>query len=272
MFKALNMNDEIISIEQAEPQGNYRCPFCKGEMIVKIGNIKVHHFAHKNKICDDWYSENKGIWHRYMQNLFKKEYQEVVLWKDGDKNSGEFHIADICIPRKDGSNLIIKFQHSPMSYMEFDTRNDFYISDCVMEGHKLNKIIWIFDYRDKQIFLMDKDKNPLNKLNTNYVKALWKRQSSTLLGCNVSDSCNNEYSNIIVVFHVRLKQWDNIRRINEGYDTNGEYHYNSYYIKEFTGETGEAFFVKPTYNFDDWKYFGGKVTKEFDFIKWARNQ
>ena len=70
MFKALNSKHEMIGIGQAERGGEYYCPFCKGKLVLKMGNVKVHHFAHKEKLCDDWYSENKGPWHRKMQSLF----------------------------------------------------------------------------------------------------------------------------------------------------------------------------------------------------------
>ena len=153
MFKAKTSTGEIIDIEKAVRGGEYYCPFCNHKMITKMGNIKVHHFAHdKDECCDKWYSENKGPWHRSMQNLFKKEYQEVVLWKNNDKSSGVFHIADICVPRRDGTKLIVEFQHSPMSSDEFDIRNKFYTKECVEAGGKLNTILWVFDFRDKDIF------------------------------------------------------------------------------------------------------------------------
>ena len=152
MFKAKDINGKIITIDEATRGGEYYCPFCNNQLITKMGNIVVHHFAHKASLCDNWYSENKGKWHRDMQNLFKKEYQEVILWKNNNKSTGEFHIADVCLPLSDGTNLIIEFQHSPMTKEEFFERNRFYTIGCIEDRKKPNTLVWIFDFRNKDMF------------------------------------------------------------------------------------------------------------------------
>lgn len=273
VFKAIDDFGKVVTIENAERGTRYRCPFCHGEMVVRKGNIRVHHFAHKEKLCDDWYSENKGPWHRHMQELFRKEYQEVVLWKDGDKGSGVFHIADICIPRRDGTNLIIEFQHSPMAHEEFFERSVFYSRDCRPKDQTgLNQIVWVFDYLDKQMFFTDAGKNPLETLDVDYVKAVWKRPSQTLVGYGVNDDFYRKHYDIMVVFHVSLRNWVESLRVNEGYDRDAEYHYSERYVKEFVGDAVDSFFVRPKYDFSDWKYFGGPVTREEVFEDWAKRQ
>lgn len=44
---ALDKNENCIGIENAQKGIEYRCPHCKGEMVVKEGSIKVKHYAHK---------------------------------------------------------------------------------------------------------------------------------------------------------------------------------------------------------------------------------
>ncbi|WP_353477833.1 competence protein CoiA family protein [Parasutterella secunda] len=35
------------------------CPKCHTELIAKCGEIRVHHWAHKNKLqCDDWIEDD----------------------------------------------------------------------------------------------------------------------------------------------------------------------------------------------------------------------
>ena len=108
-------------------------------MIAKKGKIKEHHFAHETiKNSDEWYG-NKGDWHIEMQNLFPKEYQEVIL-----KVGNEKHIADICIQKPCGQRLIIEFQASPLSHEEFIKRTKFWYANN-------SEVIWVFNVIDKEI-------------------------------------------------------------------------------------------------------------------------
>lgn len=129
-----------VHISDAESGAHgYSCPFCGGKMIAKKGAVKAHHFAHSADYkCDEWYG-NKGEWHLEMQNLFPKEYQEVILEVGGKK-----HIADICIPKPCGQRLIVEFQDSPMSYDEFTKRTEFWQSNG-------SDVIWVFNIIGKDV-------------------------------------------------------------------------------------------------------------------------
>jgi hypothetical protein len=64
-----------------------------------------------------------------MKNLYLKEYQEVVVEKNGVK-----HRADVKLP--DGT--VVEFQHSPISPIEAMERTNFY-----------GKVMWVFDLTKK---------------------------------------------------------------------------------------------------------------------------
>ncbi|WP_346938154.1 competence protein CoiA family protein [uncultured Clostridium sp.] len=58
MFENINLwfakdeNDEIITIDKINEENKhntYTCPICGGEVIARTGDIKIHHFAHKDK-------------------------------------------------------------------------------------------------------------------------------------------------------------------------------------------------------------------------------
>lgn len=116
------------------------CPICKSELIAKMGDIKIDHWAHKIKRnCDQWW-ENETPWHRSWKNHFPIEWQEVIH-RDED---GEKHIADV----KTDEGWIIEFQHSPIKPEERGTRNKFY-----------KKIIWVVDGLRRE-----RDKPKLNKV------------------------------------------------------------------------------------------------------------
>ena len=132
--KRLHISDAISGSH------GYSCPYCGCAMIAKKGKIKAHHFAHApNATCDPWYS-HKGDWHINMQNLFPKEYQEVILEVNGEK-----HIADVCFTKPNGQKLVIEFQNSPMTYDEFVTRTLFWKANG-------SDMIWVFNLTEKSIY------------------------------------------------------------------------------------------------------------------------
>ena len=56
-------------------------------MIANCGNVKIHHWAHKNKQhCDHWW-ENETKWHRDWKNNFPLEWQEVINISKGDEKN-----------------------------------------------------------------------------------------------------------------------------------------------------------------------------------------
>lgn len=104
----------------ATPKARGICYCCDKEMVAKCGEIKIHHWAHKNlEECDHWW-ENETPWHRQWKDWFPLDWQEVVK---RDANSGEKHIADVYNPIKD---LTIEFQNSPIKGEEIQAREKYY--------------------------------------------------------------------------------------------------------------------------------------------------
>ena len=131
MFIALDKDKNKISINDATMGEEYFCPICFEPLIVRAENsdLVAKHFAHKRgtQCTDDWKYE-MSEWHLAWQNKFPVECREVVM-----ENEGEKHRADVFI-----HNIVIEFQHSPITYEDFTKRNLFYIK-CGYE------IVWIFD-------------------------------------------------------------------------------------------------------------------------------
>ncbi len=61
-----------MHIEDALPGGIYYCPQCGNEMIPKMGDINVHHFAHKIE-CS---CNGEPYLHRIAKIKFKKIYDK----------------------------------------------------------------------------------------------------------------------------------------------------------------------------------------------------
>lgn len=48
------------------------CPECNSKLVAKMGNIKIHHWSHKN-ISDCKYGEGETMWHLEWKNNFIKD-------------------------------------------------------------------------------------------------------------------------------------------------------------------------------------------------------
>lgn len=128
------------------------CPGCKGSVIAKCGNIKVHHWAHqKIENCDKWW-EPMSQWHIDWQSNFPVEWREVII---RCPNSGEFHRADIYTP----NGLTIEFQNSTLPKEEIEKRNAFY-----------GRLIWVVTAErfNEQFLVRTAIPNPNSQLLINY--------------------------------------------------------------------------------------------------------
>ena len=131
MYIAYDENKKRISIENATRPNKYFCPLCGEALIIRAEKslARRKHFAHKSgTVCTEDWSHDMSEWHLTWQEKFPEECREVVVEKDGVK-----HRADVLI-----NNIVIEFQHSPITSEEIAKRNAFYLS-C---GHP---VVWVFD-------------------------------------------------------------------------------------------------------------------------------
>ena len=69
-----------ITAAAAQRGGEFRCPSCGKELILKKGQVVIHHFAHKPPIVCDWargetlaHLEAKRIVHEALTARFARE-------------------------------------------------------------------------------------------------------------------------------------------------------------------------------------------------------
>lgn len=129
---AIDENNVRITAPNAKTAKKYTCPICGDEVILRQGSINIWHFAHKSSECVDTWNYDMSEWHLSMQNRFPEEQREVVI-----SHNGKIHRADIL---KD--DMIIEFQHSPISIDELRDRNLFYRE----AGYK---VAWVFDFSEQ---------------------------------------------------------------------------------------------------------------------------
>jgi hypothetical protein len=142
---AIDKDGKRILAFNAKKNDEYLCPICRGEVILRQGNINITHFAHRSNECtDNWYYD-MSEWHYSMQKRFPENQREVVV-----NYMRQTHRADVL-----HGNQIIEFQHSPISTEELVERNNFYNE----AGYS---VAWVFDVQDQYDFnaitIMDHDK------------------------------------------------------------------------------------------------------------------
>ncbi len=134
MFVALDADNNRVYADTVGKGTSCFCPACNEPLRLRKGSKIRPHFAHlPNTEC--YYGidkDYKSEWHIRMQDYFPRENQEVRF---EDENTGERHIADVYLP---AANMVLEFQHSPISEEEFMSRTLFHINHD-------RRIVWLFD-------------------------------------------------------------------------------------------------------------------------------
>lgn len=180
MQYAKDENGNRTNIENTDSEKKYYCPVCGERMMMRFGNIRIHHFAHwRDRECLDKWHYDMSEWHKGWQDEFPEETREVVV-----KQNDEIHRADVLV-----GNRVIEFQHSPISNAEFMERTTFYIS----AGYD---VYWLFDMQDQ--FWSGK----LAYKGDSEDKLVWKHQWHTFDGLNLKDK------HVKLFFQIAEKQED----------------------------------------------------------------
>ena len=246
MFFAVDENGVRTYIDDADANRKYFCPACNAQLVQKRGNIVTHHFAHKsNGICDLWYSGKMSAWHKKMQNLFPRIWQEVLVYND----LGEYHIADVVF-KKNSIPYVIEFQHSSISSTDFISHTGFYMS----QGYR---VIWIFDfcnvYPSKQLYYIKED-------DSNEIHVFWpgKGRLRFLDRVDISPYVNNLY----IFFYVSS---------GKGYSKIDDYYGHTLwnYIDPFNRET--LFIKLDLYSFETTRDFYALPYSDEEFQRVLKN-
>lgn len=236
MFSALDINNNLVDIDRAikEPLNKYFCTSCKREVIMKNGNVRISHFAHKNKCdCDD-YNNDISEWHRNWQKKFPIKNREVVL--KINENDPFIENFNKTVRRADVLcyGYVIEFQNSPISSEEFNDRNYFYT-------RLGKKVVWIFnmvdEYDNEKITHIQEWENNFD----NGGKYKWKYASKTFINYDSYDKdvilifqfsdVSNEEEDREQCYFERVVWAINSR--NDEY-TNFKHFCTSYYPRNFT--------------------------------------
>lgn len=104
----------------------YVCPCCGGDLILKAGEVKAAHFAHREgSDCDD-FTHDMSDWHKWWQSQFPVQCREAPF-----ESNGERHRADVAIDTVD-------FEKG-----EYTDGGDILVRGGV--AYPLERIVWCID-------------------------------------------------------------------------------------------------------------------------------
>lgn len=129
------------------------CPVCGAELVARKGKFRAAHWWHVNgKRCDSWY-QPKGPWHRYWQNMFPEDWQEVVMEKMEDGQLVR-HIADI----KTKGGIVVEVQYSPIAIESIEEREHFYEKMLwIVNMRRVESDLWLETYIKRSEHLIEKN-------------------------------------------------------------------------------------------------------------------
>lgn len=110
-------------------------------LIAKRGNVRKHHFCHRNKEGDTSCSTGTGTWHLWHQNRINETNIELRFQKDILKIADGVNIID-------NKLHIIEFQKSKMDRKEMRLREKFYTRRDLFSDYNVpdctSILIWVF--------------------------------------------------------------------------------------------------------------------------------
>lgn len=135
MFYAKSDTGERVSAERAvaeEIRNGLSCPVCDFPVVLRNGTQRICHFAHRKGADCDSFTADMSEWHLDWQKRFPEECREIVLEGENELGQIEKHRADVLY-----HDVVVEFQHSPISEIEFWQRNYFYT-------RKAKHLLWVF--------------------------------------------------------------------------------------------------------------------------------
>lgn len=154
MLTAVSDKGEKVIGWKAEKAGSYYCPGCEEKLILRQGELKVHHFAHiAESVCG--YVTNETEKHLLMKQSLYNQFINSNLYKNVELEYRlEDRIADIYLVNSQDKRIAVECQVSNLDIIEFRKKIAYY-------SYKGIYSIWIFSAN------AELDKRFIKLINTN---------------------------------------------------------------------------------------------------------
>lgn len=151
-------------LQRLKKQQSFFCPQCKEQLLLKAGQIKIPHFAHrKNSECDSLFSEGESAVHLLGKQHLFQQFSNLRLSPVLEPYLPQLQQRpDLLITYKD-RQYAIEFQCSPIAHASFHRRTNGYLNAKITP-------VWI-------LHTPEKFKNPgIIKISINHTNAQFIQQ------------------------------------------------------------------------------------------------
>ena len=157
------MSGNLVDASDAFRNRHYTDPASGQPVVLCRGAIRDPYFARKSDFDRRLFFCRDNVmseWHLAKQSAFPPECTEISI-----RFRNQIYRADAIL-----NGVEFEMQHSPMTALEFRSRNAFYLSQP-----EIDQVVWIFDYNSHDI-------TPLEPVPQHPVAYRWRRQASTCRG------------------------------------------------------------------------------------------
>lgn len=163
-------NMSQVELKELKRKDAFFCPQCKEPLILKVGQIKIPHFAHhKNSDCDSYFSEGESAAHlmgkQQLLSLFTKLSLQPIL----EPYVPQIQQRPDLLLTKGGEKFAIEFQCSKIPAQLVQTRTN---------GYRLVNIhpIWVIQTPNDHFKTTGLKKISINHTNAQYIKTYKKQR------------------------------------------------------------------------------------------------
>lgn len=154
MLTAITNKGEKTVGWKADKKESYYCPSCEEKLILRQGEIKVHHFAHTTE-TECGYMAGETEEHLWMKMYLYEEFSKSNLFKKIEPEYRiEDRISDIYLVNKQDKQIAVECQISNLDINEFRKKTAYY-------SYKGIYSLWIFSENNEL------DKRLIRLVNTN---------------------------------------------------------------------------------------------------------
>lgn len=129
MLTALH-DDVRVYAAKAEKGPGYRCPGCAAALVLRKGDVRIHHFAHRPEESCAWgageteahLAAKLSLYEAFRDRSLRAEAEWIVPQLAGDRR------ADLFIWEMGAGPVAIELQHSAISAAEIAARSESYMA------------------------------------------------------------------------------------------------------------------------------------------------
>ena len=156
MLRAIDLNNNNYLAWEADKNNNYLCPVCKSALLLRKGQIRVHHFAHKPPVNCIYGSGESEIHYRIKKELYEYLSKQPNCKKcEIERNLGTVR-PDISL-YVNNIPIAIEIQKSSLDISIMQNRMQEYYKKKI-------SVLWILPDKEPNLILRENENQQVHRL------------------------------------------------------------------------------------------------------------